>query len=37
MTIDEATKKLIDSLKQTCGSFGLGNDGNAKNMSLIPR
>ena len=28
MTIDEATKKLIDSLKQTCGSFGLGNDGN---------
>lgn len=28
MTIDEATKKFIDSLKQTCGSFGLGNDGN---------
>ena len=25
---DEATKKLIDSLKQTCGSYGLGNDGN---------
>ena len=28
MTIDEATRKFIDSLKQTCGSFGLGNDGN---------
>lgn len=28
MTIDEATKKLIDALKQTCGHFGLGNDGN---------
>lgn len=28
MTVDEATKKLIDALKQTCGSFGLGNDGN---------
>lgn len=28
MTIDQATKKLIDALKQTCGSFGLGNDGN---------
>lgn len=28
MTIDEATKQLIDALKQTCGSFGLGNDGN---------
>jgi len=28
MTVDEATKQLIDSLKQTCGSFGLGNDGN---------
>ena len=28
MNIDEATKKFIDSLKQTCGSFGLGNDGN---------
>lgn len=26
--VDEATKKLIDSLKQTCGSYGLGNDGN---------
>lgn len=28
MTTDEATKKLIDALKSTCGSFGLGNDGN---------
>jgi type I restriction enzyme M protein len=28
MNIDEATRKFIDSLKQTCGSFGLGNDGN---------
>lgn len=28
MTVDEATKQLIDALKQTCGSFGLGNDGN---------
>ena len=28
MTIDEATRKFIDSLKQTCGSFGIGNDGN---------
>lgn len=28
MTTDQATKKLIDALKQTCGSFGLGNDGN---------
>lgn len=26
--VDEATKKLIDSLKQTCGAYGLGNDGN---------
>lgn len=26
--VDEATKKLIDSLKLTCGSYGLGNDGN---------
>lgn len=28
MSTDQATKKLIDALKQTCGSFGLGNDGN---------
>lgn len=28
MTIEESTKRLIDSLKTTCGSFGLGNDGN---------
>lgn len=28
MTTDQATKQLIDALKQTCGSFGLGNDGN---------
>lgn len=27
-TIDQATRQLIDALKQTCGSFGLGNDGN---------
>ena len=27
-TVDKATKQLIDSLKQTCGSYGLGNDGN---------
>lgn len=26
--IEQSTKQLIDSLKQTCGSFGLGNDGN---------
>lgn len=26
--IDQATRQLIDALKQTCGSFGLGNDGN---------
>lgn len=26
--VDKATKSLIDSLKQTCGSYGLGNDGN---------
>ncbi len=26
--VDKATKELIDSLKQTCGSYGLGNDGN---------
>lgn len=26
--IEQATKELIDSLKGTCGSFGLGNDGN---------
>lgn len=26
--IDQATKQLIDALKQTCGAFGLGNDGN---------
>ena len=26
--IEQATKELIDSLKQSCGSFGLGNDGN---------
>ncbi len=26
--IDHATKQLIDALKQTCGAFGLGNDGN---------
>lgn len=27
-TIEQATKQLIDGLKQTCGNFGLGNDGN---------
>lgn len=27
-SIDQATKQLIDALKQTCGAFGLGNDGN---------
>ena len=27
-TVDVATRQLIDALKQTCGSFGLGNDGN---------
>lgn len=25
---EQSTKELIDSLKQSCGSFGLGNDGN---------
>ena len=27
-TIEQSTKQLIDALKQTCGAFGLGNDGN---------
>ena len=27
-TIEEATKGLIDSLKQACSSHGLGNSGN---------
>ena len=27
-SIDQATRQLIDALKQTCGAFGLGNDGN---------
>lgn len=27
-SIDHATRQLIDALKQTCGAFGLGNDGN---------
>lgn len=27
-SIEESTKQLIDALKQTCGGFGLGNDGN---------
>lgn len=27
-TIEKSTKQLIDALKQTCGAFGLGNDGN---------
>lgn len=27
-TIEQATRQLIDALKQTCGAFGLGNDGN---------
>lgn len=26
--VEASTKALIDSLKQSCGSFGLGNDGN---------
>lgn len=26
--VEQATKQLIDSLKQTCGAYGLGNDGN---------
>lgn len=26
--IEQSTKQLIDGLKQTCGNFGLGNDGN---------
>lgn len=26
--IEQSTKELIDALKQSCGSFGLGNDGN---------
>ena len=26
--IEQSTKQLIDALKQTCGAFGLGNDGN---------
>lgn len=26
--IEQSTKQLIDALKQTCGRFGLGNDGN---------
>lgn len=26
--VDKATRQLIDSLKQTCGAYGLGNDGN---------
>ena len=25
---EQSTKELIDALKQSCGSFGLGNDGN---------
>lgn len=28
VVVDAATKELIDSLKQTCASYGLGNDGN---------
>ena len=28
VAIEQATKQLIDGLKQTCGNFGLGNDGN---------
>lgn len=28
MTITQATKDLIDSLKATCATYGLGNDGN---------
>lgn len=28
IAIEQATKQLIDGLKQTCGNFGLGNDGN---------
>ena len=27
-TIQKSTEELIDALKQTCGSYGLGNDGN---------
>lgn len=27
-TVEQATRQLIDALKQTCGAFGLGNDGN---------
>ena len=27
-SIEQSTKELIDALKQSCGSFGLGNDGN---------
>ena len=27
-TIEQSTKELIDALKQSCGSYGLGNDGN---------
>ena len=27
-TTEQSTKELIDALKQSCGSFGLGNDGN---------
>lgn len=26
--IEQSTRELIDALKQSCGSFGLGNDGN---------
>ena len=28
MDVEQSTKQLIDALKQSCGSFGLGNDGN---------
>lgn len=28
LDVEQSTKQLIDALKQTCGSFGLGNDGN---------
>lgn len=27
-TVEQSTRQLIDALKQTCGAFGLGNDGN---------
>jgi len=27
-SIEQSTKELIDALKQSCGAFGLGNDGN---------